>query len=110
MDLNEELLQKLSDLELELYSANISDLGELDYLRENLLNTPVEMKVTAEKGICEDQLYDICLKYQGEHDSLATLRLSIANELANQFAPPGWNMLSVLFDGVYVGDPEDLCL
>ena len=30
------------------------------------------------------------------------------NSLMKQADGPGWNLVSVLFDGIYVGEPEDI--
>jgi len=103
-------LEKLSQLELELYAGNLRAFkGEDIKKRAILLNLPVKVEVTAGRGICDDTLYEICLKLRGKHKTFSDLRIKATDYCLQYFRYKiEWNLLSVLFDGIYAGEPEDL--
>ena len=109
MDFSEANLRRLSNLEISRYAGELDSIqGEDGRLVELLARTPVEMTMIAESGVCDEKLYEICRKKVGRHDSFALLREKIVCDLAERLEPPAWNLLSVLLDGIYVGDPEDV--
>lgn len=109
MQVDKEILERLSGLELKQYAGDLRAIeGEDRILYERLFELPVEVRIVAHVGVCGDRLYQICNKFQGRHRSFEELRHQVVARLSTEFAPPGWNRLSVLFDGMYVGEPEDL--
>ena len=112
MELDAEALTRLSTLELEMYAGKLSALAGEDMKKATRLKQlPVRVKLVAERGVCEDSLYDICSEVEGQHASFHELRMRVIGKLArdlNSPSSPAWNLLPVLFDGIYVGEPEDL--
>jgi hypothetical protein len=104
-------LERLSGLQLREYAGDMYALTGADRrLYEKLIQVPIEVKVIAERGVCEDRLYDICLRAGGRW-TFVELRRYVMQELSRTHdvsENSGWILLSVLFDGIYVGDPEDL--
>ncbi len=102
-------LRRLSNLELSKYAGELDALeGDDEMLVAILACSPLETKVVADKGICDAKLYKIGLQVQGEYETFAELRRKVMDKLSQTFQPPAWNLLSVLFDGIYIGEPEDL--
>ncbi|MDD5193048.1 MAG: hypothetical protein PHF67_00520 [Candidatus Nanoarchaeia archaeon] len=102
-------LRRLSNLELSIFSGENLALEEWDLIHARALyQTPVEVTMIAEEGICDRGLYRLCLYFEGEHDTFAGLRVDISERLAQTFQPPNWMKLTVIFDGIYVGNPEDI--
>lgn len=109
MQIDPQALDRLSQLELEQYAGNLRAIqGDDRTLYEQLFEIPVSVKLTAQKGICDDSLYEICVKAQGGHESFLDLRRTVTKELGKKFDTPGQNLLTISFNGIYVGDPEDL--
>ena len=109
MNTDKPTLERLSDLELRQYAGDLSAImGDDRLLYEKLFGLPVEVRIAAHLGICEDRLYQILCIFQGRYEKFEDLRCKITTRLSREFAPPGWNRLSVLFDGIYIGEPEDL--
>lgn len=107
--LGDEALQTMSKLLLKFYSGNLSAFeGSCGKVVEQLRKRPIEVKVIAKKGVCEDRLYEICQAAQGKYEKFSDLTGKITEALAKGSARPDWNLLSVLFDGIYIGEPEDL--
>ena len=107
MEVDNQTLERLSNLTLEEYAGNLAAFeGDDAETYVKLMESPVEVKVTAQKGTCEDNLYEICLKAQGKYKRFLDLRRKITTELVEEIK--GFNLMSVLFDGIYVGEPEDL--
>lgn len=102
-------LAAMSKLLLEFYSGNLYAFGVSSRrLNEQLKKQPVEVSVIAEKGACENELYHICKEAEGKYEKFSDLTRKITEALAKGEVRPSWNLLSVLFDGIYVGEPEDL--
>ena len=110
MEIETQTLSRLSHLELRQYAGELNAIaGEDTRLFGSLLSSPVEVTVAAEKGICDDRFYEICLKSQGKYGKFVDVRHKVTQDLSAQSTNPNcWNLLTVLFDGVYVGDPEDV--
>ncbi len=109
MPVDTEALDRLSQLELEQYAGNLRAIqGEDRNIYERLFELPVIVKVIAERGTCEDELYDICVRAERNYVRFLDLRRDITRELAEKFDTPGQNLLTVLFNGIYVGESEDL--
>jgi len=109
MPTNQEL-EELSNLELEVYAGRI-ELAETPQYRklEALFEVPVSMKVIAPPEVCEPHLYRIARALEGRHSTFAELRQKTNEALFNkQGNILGWNILSVLASGVYVGEMEDI--
>jgi len=104
-----EVLKRLSMLDLKRYAGNLNVLKKDDArLYEQLMTSPVNVKVVADKGICEDKLHEICQRSQGKHETFRSLRQKIEDQLFKIQHSLGWNLLTVSFDGIFVGEPEDL--
>jgi hypothetical protein len=102
-------LERLSTLELRLYAGDLGAFGTNDWiLRNELTEIPVEVRVIIEDGRCDDALYKLCEQVEGMHETFGKLREGITDALAKGLGNAGWNLLSVLFDGIYAGEPEDL--
>lgn len=112
MDFNitSETLERLSNLDLQQYAGNLEALRETDRLiYERLMHSPVEVKVTAQREGVDRGLYEACLELQGSCVKFEELRRKAMMMLSRRsHSPVGWNLLSVLFNGIYIGDPEDL--
>ncbi len=109
MRINDCTLERLSRLELKRYAGDLRALsGEDLRLYKELMISPVQVKVIIERGICEDAIYEICVKAEGEYNKFKDLRHKIIRELSRNAQAPGWDLLSVLSDGIYVGEMEDL--
>jgi hypothetical protein len=106
-----ETLKRLSNLDLIKYAGDLKAIkGQDAILYDELMNTPVEAKVIAKEGICEDVLYKICLDAQMNYEGFKNLRHNIINKLSKseQLTAGTKNLLTVLFNGVYIGEPEDI--
>jgi len=106
-------LDRLNNLELEQYAGNLNAFTKEDLImRERLAATPIDVKMIEPRGVCDDELYDICSPFEGRQETFASLRQGIVDRLRREIEPIlpffQWNLLTVLFDGVYVGEPEDL--
>ncbi len=109
MNPDSQTLERLSNLSLRQYSGDLAAIrGEDRQLHAQLMESPVEMRVIAQPGVCEEELYEICLQAIGRYPRFIDLRWRITRELSAKFEPPRWNLLSILFDGIFVGEPEDL--
>ncbi len=109
MKIVKEDLERLSGLELRQYAGDLKAIRGKDIvLYDILMKNSVEVKIIAERGVCSDKLYDICIDLQGRHGKFVHLRRRTMNMLSQEFKGPGSNLLSILFDGVYIGEPEDL--
>lgn len=106
MPVDTDVLEDLSREELEVYSGNSSARTPESRKRwESLMCSPVRMKVCAGRDECDENLWDLCLRMQGRHEQFMDLRVKINDELMKRY--PQF-MLTVVFDGVYIGEPEDL--
>jgi len=105
---DKKLLEKLGNLELECYAGVLSALRGYEEVYHRLFKEPVEVKVVAPREACDERLYEICLRAQGKHDKFMDLRHKVVGELGGMAQDPGWNFLTVSFDGLYIGEPEDL--
>jgi|SRR3989338_4510316 len=109
MNSDSQTLERLSDLDLRQYSGDLSAIrGEDRQLHARLMESPVEMRVTAQPEVCVEELYRICLSAIGRYPKFIDLRQMIMGELAAKFETSGWNLLSILFNGIFVGEPKDL--
>ena len=107
METNKQTLERLSNLDLRQYAGDLKAIqGDDRELYERLMRSPVEVHVTAQRGICDDLLYQILSTIEGTYERFEELRREVMFKLPKN--SPGWNLLSVLFDGIYVGEPEDL--
>lgn len=98
MVIDDDTLARLSLLDLYQYAGDLI-LGENRKLYDELLELPVEVRVTAQRGICEGIFYEICLNAQGKYRRFGDLKKRIVQRS---------NLLSVLFNGIYIGEPKDL--
>ncbi|MDI6721437.1 MAG: hypothetical protein QMD85_03535 [Candidatus Aenigmarchaeota archaeon] len=119
MKIDRQGLARLSNLELRQYAGDLNAISGADRRMYNeLMESLAEMRLTADRGLCDDGLYEICASAQGWYEKFEDLRRAIVGRYtkdANPFqkmADTGTVqspcLLSVLFDGVYVGDMEDL--
>ena len=65
-------LEKLSNLELRKCVRDVNGVSKEDIdlyveLYNKLLKSPVEVNITAQRGLCEDHLYELCLSLQGRY-------------------------------------------
>ena len=106
MEITPSTLAVVSNLELRRYAG---DLEAIDEYHQTLLNElsqlPVRVEITAPRGICEDELYGLVLRTHASYQRFSDLRIEVCDNSLNSRAII---MLSVLFDGIYVGEPEDL--
>ncbi|MBI4159360.1 hypothetical protein HY500_03840 [Candidatus Woesearchaeota archaeon] len=109
MNPDSQTLERLSYLNLMEYSGDLFAIrGEDRQLYSKLMESPVEMIVTAQPEVCVEEIYRICSGAVGGYRRFIDLRQRIMRELAAKFETPGWCLLSVLFNGIFVGEPEDL--
>lgn len=109
MTTDSQTLERLSNLELCQYAGDLGAIQEEDRgLYEKLTESPVEVVVTGGSGVCDDWLYEICLGVEGQYDTFLEVRKIVQDELRGVVGGPGWNLLTVSFNGIYVGEPEDL--
>ena len=103
-------VQKLGMFDLRLYAGDLTALqGEEARMHEALMMHPVVVRVTASPGVCDADLYDIVKEVEGRHDRFEIVRQTVMGRLAKDSEKgSGWNLLAVLFEGIYVADPEDL--
>ena len=111
METDEKTLQRLSTLALTLrYKRDAEVMKEEDEnLYHALLDSSVRVQVIADKNACEDSLYAICSSLQGTHEKFTDVRTLLGKQFyqARRLTSEE-RLLSVLFDGIYVGHPEDL--
>ncbi len=105
-----EELTRLSNLELEVYATGSNEhIGLADLvLMEQLNQTRVAIHTNQVQGSCADILHKIGVTNGGIYPSFIQARQAIVASLVAHLQPPAWNMLSVVYDGIYVGDPEDM--
>ena len=111
MIVSAEELRKLDALGLKEYAGDTAALhGEERKTYDALMKTPVDVRLIAEEGVCHDSLYRICRDAEGIYISFGALRRHVDSQLTaeRRYYMLNWRMLSVLFGGIYVGDPEDL--
>ncbi|MEN9626272.1 MAG: hypothetical protein RL557_600 [archaeon] len=107
-------LERLSNLDLRVYVGDTNAIrGEDKRLYEQLMQTSVEVIMPSEAGMsqqgtCEEPLYQICLGAQGVYNAFIDARQHVMGKLLREISGPGFNLLSILFEGIYVGEPEDL--
>jgi hypothetical protein len=109
MNINPKTLEKLSAVTLLSY-AGIPSALSLDERRiMNLLSkVPVVVNPLEFVEGFDNELYNIAFGLQGRHDNLMDLRASADHALMDRYPGPGFRRLSILFDGIYLGEPEDL--
>ena len=113
-------LEKLSNLELRKCVRDVNGVSKEDIdlyveLYNKLLKSPVEVNITAQRGLCEDHLYELCLSLQGRYKEFVYSRYKLG-ELYREFMfkklsennNPGPCLVSVLFNGIYIGHYKDL--
>jgi len=106
METNPEVLRRLDDLELQRYAGEIKTFPDREEsLYQELMMSPVKVKVTAPIEVCAARFYQFCLNVQGEYDDFKQVRLKVSQESMQEFDRMA---LSVLFEGIYEGDPEDV--
>lgn len=119
MQIDYQTLERLSNLELRQYTGDLTAIVADDRVLYNeLMESPVEVRVTAQRGLCEGGLYEICLSVQGRHKRFVDVRHAVINKYTRDMKPfekmvdagkvQSPCLLTVLFDGIYVGDSEDL--
>ena len=100
--------EKLNKYELANYSGNFSELekgyAEI-YLR--LVNSSVRVRLLDDVD-ADEGLIEICRKLEGRYEAFYMVREKAMEMLAEGKRKIGWNLLTVLFDGIYIGDPEDI--
>ena len=66
MKISSEALERLSGLGLRQYAGDLKAIKGGDRTLYNILmEKPVEVKIIAERGVCNDRLYDTCTELQG---------------------------------------------
>lgn len=104
-----ERIKFLSDLDLAIYAGEVDAITPRNIrLTSEPMNAPGEVRIVAEQGVCEEKLYRIISELTGRHEKFIYLKRAVVNSLMKQAAGPGWNFISVLFDGIYIGEPEDV--
>ena len=106
---DEDTIKRISELALQVHAGNLQALAGRDleiYCR--LSKLPVSVKITTRKGTCEDLVYDICFKAQGRYESFHYLKGKINGEVADIMNHPTARLLTVLPDGIFVGEARDL--
>lgn len=108
--INYKTLKRLGDLELRRYAGDLTTIIEEDRaLYEKLLRSPIEIKMTAPKGICDDKLYEICSSVVGKHERFSIARIKLINNYAKETGElDKLCLLSMLVNGIYIGHPLDL--
>lgn len=108
--IDDETLERLSNLELKQYAGDLTTIIEEDKaLYEKLLRSPIEIKMIAPKGVCDDRLYEICFSVAGYHERFGIARIKLINNYAKETGNPDkFCLLSMLVNGIYVGHPLDL--
>jgi len=101
-------LKRLEGLELDSYAGNLEALQKDREEYVGLTEQPVEVKIVGAPGVCEAWLYNICSGAEGQYERFIELRERVQGELLKFAKGPGWNLLTVGFTGIYVGEPEDL--
>ncbi len=108
-------LQELSQLELECYAGK-TDARDVAASAEHrlVMEKPATMRVTAKPDVVPEAIYEICKRLEGSYTSLLALRNAVFVTYMEQClsledptprSPVG---ITVLPDGVYAGDPEDI--
>lgn len=119
MQIDQATIDCLSDLELELYTGNSFDgIKKEREIRNKLHRLPVRIKVNLGESFCDDLLYRICkglasrefTTIQELKGRLGSLSMSVIPQLdtsnwVQKIAP---TLFTTLFNGVYVGEPEDV--
>jgi len=108
MKLPQAFLDDLDLRELRQYAGEQFITGELADVWEHLGYYPVEVRMCASRGACDDRLYAICQSVAGSGRTLKAVRQYVVSQLYQIATDPDCNLLSVLFTGIYVGEPEDL--
>lgn len=109
MNIDSKTLERLSNLELRQYAGELNAIvGKDRILFEELNESSVEVVMIAPREICDDRLYDICLSMHKKHEMFFMLRHRILDKLSKKYEELKAHLLTVLFDGIYVGEPEDL--
>jgi hypothetical protein len=97
INITQQDIDRLSALELITYATGKLPTNPHDLnLIAKLNSTPVKLKIVAERGVCDDELYRICEQAKGEHLSFSELRISVTDKLFQHFQRPGSILLSVL--------------
>ena len=110
MRIDRKTLERLAYLDLKLYAGDLGAFIKEDYeLREALMVSPVEVKLISARDICDDSLYTVVERFVGRYEKFQDLRYGLTKELiATLPVPAGYNLLTSLFNGIYIGDPEDV--
>jgi len=88
MQIYKQLLNRLSNLELNRYAGDLNALAGKDLaLYNKLMESPVEVRVIAQRGICEDELYEICLSVQGKHKQFVNVRDGVIKKYTKIIKP-----------------------
>jgi len=109
MQVSDETLKRLSHLDLKQYAGDLRAItGDDREIYEQLMSSPIDVRVTKNRVICATKLYDICCDLEGAHDEFRILRRIATDRLMKEFSGLGRNLLSVLFHGIYIGEAGDL--
>jgi hypothetical protein len=113
MILDSALLKRLSTCELRVYAGQLDALCAEDLAISNSLKVqPVVVNMTQPRLGCDERLYDICAEMAGSHKTFLELRQRVMNSLVSKARffgnYNGWNLLTVAFDGIQLGDSKDL--
>ena len=112
MAVGNETIAKLSELSLEEYDGNLDAVLKQGDKKtyENLMYSPVRITLNRQGDICEGRLYEIVASMSGEHTTFEHVRREMDNRLLQKLEriPSDWRLITVLFEGIYIGDPQDL--
>src|SRR3989344_8646168 len=102
-------LRRLSNLELRQYAGDLDALmGDNRNLFEKIARDPVSVRLIVEDGDINPDFYAVIKDLEGKYPSFIELRRKTIKLLATRFDGLGWNSLTCLFDGVFIGEAEDL--
>ena len=102
-------LDELSMFQLKRYNREtpkITPKGQQQY--DALERSPVRVSITSDQEICDSDIYNACLQVQGHHLSFSQLREKLSTILSEAKEIPDPEILTVLFEGIFIGNPQNL--
>ena len=109
MNVDLSILRRLNALELESYAGKEPLITQEDLeLREQLYQLPTKLTLVQPSPEYPLELKRIVTTYaeQDRHEKFIRMREKIMRDLMEKTSTPS-NLLTVLFGGIYVGEPED---
>ncbi len=106
-----EKLRKLSMIDLQAYAGDTvaQKICRKDQLFFHLrFNVPVQLKPIINISDCDAGLYNICVGLKNEYTNFDSVRKAVEEGLGKVVQDIPFDRLTVLFEGIFIGNPEDV--